>query len=409
MNTKDLQEKRNKLLSDAQQILLNAKDDITSEQRSSVNKMLADVDILESDIEASKRIDAFQSEHRSNNSIPRSIDSSSIRLTSEDRSKTAFEAFIRNQPNVNLDSATRSRFAEVETRDLITSSTGTNFVPQAFYPELFEAQKAWGDIFNLVNVVNTETGAPLKYATSNDAASVMYEETEGTADSNSAEDPVLSGALISSIGLSCPAILVSWAELQDSAFSIDGFVKNILGERYYRSLSSMIVNGSTSGTVGSILAGVANASPVTSAANTTVTYTDIASLYGSLDPAYEQNASFAMNSTTRATLLGEVDTLGRPLFLNSPVAGAGAFETLLGRPVKIIQALPNISANAYPILYGDFKKGYTFRVVNPGLSVVVLKERYADLFCTGYIPYVRGGGAFIGGINNPLKGLKVHA
>src|ERR1700722_3876603 len=108
MNTQDLHEKRTKLLHDAQQIILAAKkeDGLTTEQRSTVDKMLADVDVLEADIETNKRLDAFATENRSSNSIPRSIDGSSIRVTTEEeRSKIAFDAYIRgNNQNVNLSS-----------------------------------------------------------------------------------------------------------------------------------------------------------------------------------------------------------------------------------------------------------------------------------------------------------------
>lgn len=417
MNIKEMQDTRNKLLLDAQAILLGATREkpITAEQRASVDAMLADVDITEADITRLTRANTVEAENRSSrpNPLPNPGSSSASQSADEvkQRQKVAFDKMIRgNDPNLNLNAETRNRFAEVETRAILSTGAGGTFVPQAFYPDLLESEKAWGDLLNIVGTIKSDNGAPTKYAMSNDTGSVMFEETEGTADANATQDPVLTGALITTSLLSCPPILVGWAELQDSEFDITEFVKNILGKRYFRSLSAMCVNGSTSGNIASILTGVAAASPVTTATAGTTVYSDIAALYGKLDPAYEPNSTFAMNNTTRAALLGEVDTLGRPLFLVAPTAGSAAFSTLLGRPVAIVQALPNIGAGAYPILFGDFKAGYLLKTVNPGLGINILRELYAAQFAVGFIPFARAGSAFIAPGGPPIiVGLKGHA
>lgn len=416
MNIKEMQDKRNKLLLDAQKILLSGTSDkpLTSDQRASVDAMLADVDIQEADITRLERANVVDTENRSTRPHPLSNPGSAVADSQEEinrRQKIAFDRMIRGDDrNINLPKEVRTRFAKIETRDIITTSTGGTFVPQAFYPELLESQKEWGDLLNIVNEIKSDNGAPTKYAMSDDTSSVMYEETEGTADTNTPEDPALTGAIITTSLLSCSPVLVGWAELQDSEFDITTFVKEILGKRYFRSLSAMCVNGSNSGNIASILTGVAAHNPVTSAVSGTVTYVDIASLYGSIDPAYEPNSTFVMNSTTRAHLLGEVDSLGRPLFLVAPVAGSSAFSTLLGRPVKLVQALPNIAAGNYPILFGDFKLGYLLKTVNPGLGINILRELYAAQFCVGFIPFARAGSAFISpGGTDPIHGLKVHA
>jgi HK97 family phage major capsid protein len=408
MTIQEMREKRTKLLHDAQVIMLQ--ETVTAENRASVDAMLADVDVLELDITRTERSSVVDAENRSARNTPRAVPGARSDDTVEarnERQKNAFDKIVRGGLQ-GLNAETRERFAAVEHRDIIEASTGGTLIPQAFFPELLEAEKAWGDLLTIVRQIRSDDGRPTKYAMSNDTSAVMYEETEGTADANAAEDPVLTGAIITTSLLSCPPILVGWAELQDSAFDITAFVKDILGKRYFRSLSSMMVNGSTSGNIASILTGVAANPHVTSAVSGTVSYVDIAALYGSIDPAYEPNSTFAMNSTTRAALLGEVNTLGNPIFVSSP--SAGVFGTLLGRPVKLVQALPNIAAGNYPILFGDFSAGYLLKTVNPGLSVNVLKELYAAQFATGFIPFARAGSAFISpGGPGIIKGLLVHA
>jgi HK97 family phage major capsid protein len=67
-------------------------------------------------------------------------------------------------------------------------------------------------------------------------------------------------------------------------------------------------------------------------------------MYAKLDPAYLEDASFVMNSTTRAEILGLPDTLGRPLFVPSP--NTDGLDRILGLPVVISQSHPNLAANA---------------------------------------------------------------
>jgi HK97 family phage major capsid protein len=416
MSIQTLHEKRTKLLADAQAIMLG--ETVTAEQRVSVDAMLADVDVLDLDIKRLDRSSVVDTENRSQRLIPRgNPGDSAVNAAPEvvaQRQRDAFDYAIRGRiPQLNLNSETRERFREVERRDILEASTGGNFVPQAFYPVLTQAQMEWGDLLNIVTDVRSDSGAPMKYAVSNDTASVMYEETVGTPDANAAEDPVIGGAIITCSLLSCPPILVGWDQLQDSAFDITSFVKDILGKRYFRSLSAMCVNGSVSGNIASILTGVAAAGAnVSAAVSATVTYVDIAALYGALDPAYLPNSTYAMNSTTRARLLGEVNTLGNPIFTPSASVTADPFGSLLGRPVKLVQALPGIGLTSpvtptYPILFGDFKQGYVLRTVNPGLSVNVVKELYAASFATGFIPFARNGSAFIApGGTHPIVGLK---
>ena len=263
MTIKEMQESRNKLLLDAQTILLGATREkpITAEQRASVDAMLADVDLQEADIQRLTRANAVETENRSTRPNPLPNPGSSAAVSPEqlrENQKIAFDAAIRgNDRNIHLNTETRNRFAQVETRAILEASTGGTFVPQAFYPDLLESEKAWGDLLNIVGTLKSDSGAPTKYAMANDTSAIMYEETEGTADTNATQDPSLTGALITTSLLSCPPILVGWAELQDSEFDITNFIKNILGQRYFRSLSSMCVNGSTSGNIASILTGVA--------------------------------------------------------------------------------------------------------------------------------------------------------
>ena len=405
---KDLQDKRNKLMADAQ--ALAQKETLTVEDRTSFDAMIKDADLVEEDIARLERVAKFEKEERS--TPPRPQPGAGSNDTPEERSKRVKRALVQFVTrgtiggDLHLDVATGK---EMESRDLTTGGAAGAYIPQAFYPVLIDAKKDYGQILNLVHNIESDNGAPTKYATDNDTTNLFYEVAEDTAaatDGSMGSDPTIAGAMLSTSLLTRQPILVSIPELQDSAFDIDKFVRDIIGKSYYRGLSSLVVNGSPSGNIASILGLAAGAQVLTAAAGA-IAYTDITALYGSLDPAYEGNSTWTMNSTTRAYLLGVEDSLGRPLYIPAP--NAGAFDTLLGRPVKLVQQLGNRVAGQFPILFGDYDQGYLFKTVRPGLGIMRLNERYADKLAVGFVPYARCGGALVDAGTHPIVGMKMHA
>ena len=104
--------------------------------------------------------------------------------------------------------------------------------------------------------------------------------------------------------------------------------------------------------------------------------------------------------------MGQVDSIGRPLFIPSP--NTGAFDTLLGRPIVINQSQGAIGAGNFPVLFGDLKAGYTFRSVGD-LSILRLNERYADTGEVGFIGYATVGGFATDAGTHPIVKLQMHA
>jgi HK97 family phage major capsid protein len=429
MNLTELKDKRNKLIHDAQAIVLS--ENVTAEQRTAVTAMLNDADGLEADIRVVERAAKLDAEQRNSSAPPRGQVSDGAVDNSPDARKAA-------ERKAMTDYVVRGvRSPLVESRVGITSTTGSAgdlgvgggaIVPQAFDQLLHEAEVAWGDLLTMVRVVKSDSGAPMKVATVNDTSVTWYEETENVADSNTPENPGFNGLLLSTSVVQRPAILVSMAELNDSAFDIDAFMKNTCFKSYSRALSSLIVNGSTSGNIASILGGAVAGNTVTATGTQatitsgTVTeaatinaigYTDLAAVFAALDPAYEADAAWAFNARVRGALIGVTDALGRPLYIPAP--NAGAFDTLLGKRVKLVQALPNLSTgtgsppvSTYPVIYGDFSEQYTLKLVNPGLVVLRTSERYIDSLSVGFIPFFRAGGINTDAGSHPCIFLKTN-
>ena len=89
-----------------------------------------------------------------------------------------------------------------------------------------------------------------------------------------------------------------------------------------------------------------------------------------LPAAYRTRGAWAMNGSTLAAIRLLKD--GQNNYLWQPSYQAGQPETILGRPVVEMVDLPDIEANAFPILYGDFS---AYRIVDR-LSMSILVNPY---------------------------------
>ncbi len=131
-------------------------------------------------------------------------------------------------------------------------------------------------------------------------------------------------------------------------------------------------------------------------------YNDLVNLYGSLDAAYVQNASWVMTSTSRASLMGLISTTGQPI-LQTDVAG-NPFSALFGRPIVISEYQEAIAAANSPILFGDLQSGYVLRQAG-GFAIKRLVELYAATNEIGYILYARAGGYNVDAGTHPVRSL----
>ncbi len=73
-------------------------------------------------------------------------------------------------------------------------------------------------------------------------------------------------------------------------------------------------------------------------------------------PRYRAQGRFVMNRRTTATVRKFKDTDGN--YIWSPSGAAGQPATLLGYPVTEVETMPDGGANATPVAFGDFAKGY---------------------------------------------------
>lgn len=121
-----------------------------------------------------------------------------------------------------------------------------------------------------------------------------------------------------------------------------------------------------------------------------------------LPSAFTAGAKFSMNRKTQGVVRKLKDAQGNYLWQPSLVAGQPS--TLAGFAVQDVAAVPDVSANAIAMLFGDFKQTYT---VYDRKGVRVLRDPYTNKPYVMFYTTKRVGG----GVHNPepMRALKIAA
>jgi len=392
MDLKTLQENRSKLMTDATALLAG---DVNAETRGKFDAMLADVTVMDGDIARLESVEKYKSEQRASlpgRPNPGESNDPAERIEARDaRQKASLRNYLQT--------------GQVETRDLTTAALGGVVVPVGFAPQVIEAKKSYGQILELVNTLTTDHGGPIKLVQDDDTANSLAAVTVGT---DAVEtDPALTGLTLQVDNLTTGVVRIDRGLLSDSGFDVDAFIRDKFLKRAYRGMSNLIVAGNA-GNIQSLA--TAYAAGFTGAAALKVTYPDFAAALAMLDPAYQENAVWAMNNSTLGSVVGMVDNNLRPLFIPYNDGASGGFVgTILNRPVKLVTQLPNQAAGSKSILFGDFKAAYTFRTQTPGLSIFRMDERYLPGFEVGFVGFLRAGGIATPAGQAPVISIITHA
>ena len=145
-------------------------------------------------------------------------------------------------------------------------------------------------------------------------------------------------------------------------------------------LENVILNGDTDHGV----KGLSDVKTVETASGTAITADEVIKLKDSVKDAYQSNAFFIMNSTTRTALRLLKDKNDRYL-LNDDISSTFG-TTLLGKDVYVSDNMPEIEAGKIAIYYGDFKGLVT--KFSENIDIQVLRERYADMHAVGVVGWV---------------------
>ena len=287
-------------------------------------------------------------------------------------------------------------------------------VPQGFWHNLQIALKAYGGILSLCKVVPTDTGNPMPWPTVDPTAIVGSYITENTQLDN--QNFSFGQGMLNAWTITSNVILASLQIINDSAFDVDSFVSDRIGESIGRKVAAELISGTGSSAllgVQTALAAVVGSgvglggiyaaptesvrflgdggSASTKLAQAVPSFADVLAMVEYVDPAYRAmgNCKFVFSSATLSNLRKLTDAYGHPLW--NPNVQVGGADDLYGYKYQIDQNVGGVSTSASTVggvLFGDFSRAMVVRQVN-NAGTMRLTERYADYLQVGYLGYVR--------------------
>ncbi len=289
--------------------------------------------------------------------------------------KSAFDAYVRRGDERAMNQL------EAKAMSVGTATDGGYLVPSEIETEIGRRLSVLSPIRSIASVRQISAGTLKKpFATTGFATGWTAEAAVRT----QTNTPVLAELQFPAMELyAMPAATTSL--LDDSAVDIDSWLAAEVETVFAEQEGAAFVNGDgvnkprgflnytnvaeaswTWGNLGYIATGVAGALPTTNASDMLID-----TVYA-LKAGYRQNGTWVMNRKTQATVRKLKDAQGN--YLWQPPATAGGEATLMGFKLVEAEDMPDVAANATPIAFGNFNRGY---LVVDRLGVRILRDPYS--------------------------------
>ncbi|WP_293808408.1 phage major capsid protein [uncultured Bosea sp.] len=198
--------------------------------------------------------------------------------------------------------------------------------------------------------------------------SVTNAKWKGEAIASEASEPTFGEMEIAIKELNTHVDISNW--LLEDAQNVESEVRLALAEDFGAKEGTAFVNGSAAAEPKGFMTEAGIAQSLNGHA-TNLSADALISLMYALPGVYRSRGTWAMNGSTLATIRKLKDGNGN--YLWQPSYQAGQPETILGRPVVELIDMPDVAANAFPVIFGDFKAGYR---IYDRIELAVLNNRY---------------------------------
>lgn len=275
-------------------------------------------------------------------------------------------AFLRNLLGEDMSPEERAAFVH-------TTANTPNVLPTTMLNTIWDLVSTEHSIMGDITIYRTGTILEVvkHTAITQGAAKVVAENTANDDEANTFVKVTLSGKDFSK------HVDISYAMERMSLDALEQYLTSEIARQLGAAMAADVV--------AQIGTDMAAGNKKTSAKASTVTFAELAGLFGSL-ARVSNVVVYAKRSTIYTYLVGMVDTSGRPIFQTT--AQQGAAGTILGATIKVEDA---VADNV--MLIGDPKKV----VYNMVQDIMIESDRDIKKHVTTYSGYARGQGALIDG------------
>ena len=377
MNQKELLEKKNDLVTRAEETLNKAK----AENRELTDAEMAELaeirDNVRKIVKALDLDDFFDREGRNNGKKPepQNMEKESEEMSEDTRAKCgqevketrAFEDFLRGRVT--------------NERTNMTFDDNGAVVPTTI------ANRIIKKVYNICPILERSTKYNVKgtlelpyYDVDTTTITVAYKDEFSalTSSSGKFDSITLTGYLAGAL------TKISRSLINNSQFDIVAFVVDEMAYAIKRFIENELLNGTPGNppsTPSKVLGLYGLTNYITAASQTVIPADEVVQLHDRVKDEFQDNAIWIMSPATRTALRLLKATTGYYL-LNDDVSSPFG-TTLLGKPVYVSDNMPDMAAGKNAIFYGDFRGLAT--KFNEELSIEVLREKYADEHAIGVI------------------------
>lgn len=361
----------------------------TSEVRSKWELMKADIKSLGEKIEREEELRA--QDQTFVEALEREKPKGAPKTEAETEQRSAWDNWVRGGME-GLNAEQRSLVLEMRAQGTSPNEAGGFTVPTTLQARVIESLASFGGIASVCQLLQTDNGAPIAWATSNGAE----EEGELIGENRAAteKDVEFGMGTLGSYTISSKIIRVSEQLLQDSGIDMEAFLAGRIGKRVSRTRNRLIIQGTGAAETADAPAQPKGLEAATlqgamTAKAGSFTWQEVNSLIHSIDPAYRTAAKFrlAFNDKTLQAMEEMVDANNRPLWL--PGIDSDRPATILKHQYVIDQAIADVGAGKKFMFGGDFNE-VVLRAVR-SLIIKRLVERYAEFGQVGFLAFIRFG------------------
>lgn len=367
--SKELMEKRNDLITRAEEILNTAKGEtreLTEGEANEIEKIRADVSKIDTTTQAEESIRALSKMSKKEDDTPKE---ESKEMTAEEQKRA-----IEDQEEKTFENFLRGTVIHERAGEMTKAANGA-VIPTTI------ANRILKHVYNVCPIlarsdrynVKGNLELPFYAETAQAKINVAYatEFTALTSNIGATDKVELTGFLAGAL------TKISRSLINNAQFNIVDFVVKEMGDAIARFIEGELLHGTANKVAG--LSTLSNS--VTAAAAAAVTADEVIKLHDSILDAYQQNAIWVMSPATRTALRLLKDGEDRYL-LNDDISTPFGVS-LLGKPVFVSDNMPDMATGKTAIFYGDMK-GLACKF-SEEINIEVLREKYADEHAVGVI------------------------
>lgn len=275
--------------------------------------------------------------------------------------RKAFESFIRH-------GAERMPTEEVKALVVSDDTRGGYLAPAEFTTEIIKNLVEISPVRQAARVGSTAASSVILPKRTGTPTASWVGETETRSETQSTYGQV--EIPVHEMAAYCD---VSVQLLEDAAINVEAEVASDLAEEFGRLEASALLLGNGFKKPVGIMA-AAGVTEVNSGGASSLSADSLINMMYDLPAFYRNQGAWMMNGTTLAAIR-KLKESGTGAYVWQPSLAAGQPETILGRPVVEAVDMPDIEADAFPIVFGDFNRAYR---IYDRVAMSMLRDPYTQ-------------------------------